>query len=59
VEVEAKFAITGALNPARLMKLALAPYSLREAGVERHSDTLLDTPSRAITGAPPGRRWPP
>lgn len=50
MEVEAKFAITGALNPASLTKVALAPYSLREVGVERHSDTLLDTPSRAITG---------
>ncbi|HEY8325172.1 MAG TPA: CHAD domain-containing protein [Ktedonobacterales bacterium] len=49
MEVEAKFAITGALDPASLMKLALHPYTLRSAGVERHSDTLLDTPARAIT----------
>jgi inorganic triphosphatase YgiF len=50
VEVEAKFAITGSLEPAQILALSLSPYSLREAGIERHSDVLLDTPSRAITG---------
>lgn len=51
MEVEAKFAITGALEPAQIQALELAPYTLRDAGVERHSDALLDTPSRAITGS--------
>ncbi len=50
MEVEAKFAITGALKPARIQELTLSPYALRKAGVERHTDVLLDTPSRAITG---------
>lgn len=49
MEIEAKFAITGDLDPARLTTLALHPYTLRSRGVERHSDTLLDTPSRAVT----------
>ena len=51
MEVEAKFAITGELDPAQISALEFAPYTLRAAGVERHADTLLDTPSRAITGA--------
>ena len=51
MEVEAKFAIAGALEPARIQALTLSPYTLREAGVERHTDTQLDTPSRAITGS--------
>ena len=51
MEVEAKFAITGALEPERIGALSLPPYTLRSAGVERHSDVLLDTPSRALTGA--------
>src|SRR6185312_979597 len=51
VEVEAKFAITGALEPAQIQALELAPYTLRDAGIERHSDALLDTPSHAITSA--------
>lgn len=50
MEVEAKFAITGALEPAQIQALELSPYTLRDAGIERHSDILLDTPSRAITG---------
>lgn len=50
VEVEAKFAITGALKPAQIRALSLSPYTLRDAGVERHTDVLLDTSSRAITG---------
>lgn len=49
MEVEAKFALTGKLDPARLATLSLAPYTLRSVGVERHSDMQLDTPSRAIT----------
>lgn len=49
MEVEAKFAITGALDPASLTTLALHPYTLRSAGVERHRDALLDTSARAIT----------
>jgi inorganic triphosphatase YgiF len=51
VEVEAKFAITGALERAQIQALELSPYTLRAAGVERHHDALLDTPSRAITSA--------
>ncbi len=49
MEVEAKFAITAALKPEQIRALAVSPYTLRAAGVERHSDVLLDTPSRAIT----------
>ena len=49
MEIEAKFAITGALDPASLTTLPLHLYTLRSTGVERHSDTLLDTPSRAVT----------
>ncbi len=51
MEVEAKFAITAALEPEQIGALSLSPYTLRSAGVERHSDVLLDTPSRALTGA--------
>ncbi|HET9110099.1 MAG TPA: CHAD domain-containing protein, partial [Ktedonobacterales bacterium] len=51
MEVEAKFAITAALEPEEINALSLSPYSLRSAGVEHHSDVLLDTPSRALTGA--------
>lgn len=51
MEVEAKFAITGALEPKRIDALALTSYTARAAGVEQHHDILLDTPSRAITSA--------
>lgn len=49
MEVEAKFAITGKLNPKLLDDLDVRPYSLRGAGIEDHVDTLLDTPDRRIT----------
>ncbi|HEX8997964.1 MAG TPA: CHAD domain-containing protein [Ktedonobacterales bacterium] len=51
MEVEAKFAIHGAMDPQQVSSLTLAPYTLRATGVEQHSDLLLDTSSRAITGA--------
>lgn len=56
MEIEAKFAITSALSVQRLNKLPLAPFTLRPAGVERHVDTLLDTPSRTVTGSMHGLR---
>lgn len=56
MEIEAKFAITTPFPPERLNKLPIAPFTLRPAGVERHVDTLLDTPSRAVTNAMHGLR---
>lgn len=56
MEVEAKFAITDALAPEQIDALTLTPYSLRAAGVESHSDILLDTPSRELTQALRGLR---
>ncbi|HEX8731080.1 MAG TPA: CHAD domain-containing protein [Ktedonobacterales bacterium] len=49
MEIEAKFALTEPVAPERIDGLALAPYTLRQAGVERHTDTLLDTPTCAVT----------
>lgn len=49
MEVEAKFAITGALAPEQIDALTLTPYTLRPSGVESHNDVLLDTTSRALT----------
>ena len=51
MEVEAKFAITAALEPEQISALTLSPYTLRPAGVEQHTDVLLDTASGALTGA--------
>ncbi len=56
MEIEAKFAITTPFPPERLNKLPIAPFTLRPAGVEQHVDTLLDTPSRAVTNAMHGLR---
>ncbi|HEX8982341.1 MAG TPA: CHAD domain-containing protein [Ktedonobacterales bacterium] len=50
MEIEAKFAITADLDPQQLDTLKLPNYMLRGAGVERHVDLLLDTPSRLVTG---------
>lgn len=51
MEIEAKFAIIGPLTADAISALDVSPYELRSAGVEEHEDILLDTPSRAITGA--------
>ncbi len=50
MEVEAKFAITGELDPALIDSLDTRPYTFSAAGVEKHVDTLLDTPDLRIIG---------
>ncbi|MGH2518017.1 MAG: CHAD domain-containing protein [Ktedonobacterales bacterium] len=49
MEIEAKYAILGPLNPTALSSLDAGPYHLYFEGESHHQDTLLDTPSRAIT----------
>lgn len=50
MEIEAKYKITGPLDPEMISALDLAPYSLRQGQRHAHHDLLLDTPERAITG---------
>jgi len=49
MEIEAKYAILGPLNPATLPSLDLGPYHLDFENESHHQDVLLDTPSHAIT----------
>src|SRR5260370_27209276 len=49
MEIEAKYAILGPLNPAALTSLDLGPYHLFPDGETHHQDVLLDTPAYAIT----------
>lgn len=49
MEIEAKYAILGPLNPAALSSLDLGPYRLSPDGESHHQDLLFDTTSRAIT----------
>lgn len=49
MEIEAKYAILGPLNPNILITVNLGPYELRPEGESHHHDVLLDTPARAIT----------
>jgi triphosphatase len=49
MELEAKYAILGPLNPATLAALDLGPYQLHPDGETHHQDVVLDTPGRAIT----------
>jgi triphosphatase len=49
MEIEAKYAILGPLNPATLTSLDLGPYHLYPDGETHHQDVLLDTPTFAIT----------
>ncbi|MGH2487173.1 MAG: CHAD domain-containing protein, partial [Ktedonobacterales bacterium] len=51
MEIEAKYAILGPLNPATLATLDLDPYLLAPEGASHHQDVVLDTPGRAITAA--------
>lgn len=51
MEIEAKFAVTGPLPPEQITALDLDPYHLEDRGVERHDDTVLDTPARDLTSA--------
>ncbi len=48
MEIEAKYALTGPLEPADLEAADLHLYQLRFTGDERHHDVLLDTPTRAL-----------
>lgn len=50
MEIEAKFAIIGALSASDIESVDLRPYSLKDGGRETHYDTLLDTASAKITG---------
>lgn len=56
MEIEAKFALTKPIAPERIDALALEIFTLRPAGVEWHSDTLLDTPTCAVTRTKHGLR---
>jgi triphosphatase len=49
MEIEAKYALTGPLEPADLEAVDLHLYRLRPAGDERHHDMLLDTTTRGLT----------
>ena len=49
MEIEAKYAILGPLNPTTLTSLDLGPYHLFPDGETHHQDMLLDTPTLAIT----------
>ncbi len=49
MEIEAKYAVVGPLDPAMLERLDLGPYQLRPSGEEQHHDEVLDTPTRALT----------
>lgn len=51
MEIEAKYAILGPLNPATLSTLDVDPYLLLPEGASHHQDVVLDTPNRAITAA--------
>jgi inorganic triphosphatase YgiF len=51
VEIEAKFAVIGPLDPPHIDTLDLAPYRLVPRGVQRHHDEVLDTPARSLTAA--------
>ena len=51
MEIEAKYAILGPLNPATISTLDVDPYLFLPEGVSHHHDVVLDTPNRAITSA--------
>ncbi|HEY1388186.1 MAG TPA: CHAD domain-containing protein [Ktedonobacterales bacterium] len=48
MEIEAKYALTGPLEPADLEAADLHLYQLHSTGDERHHDVLLDTSMRAL-----------
>jgi triphosphatase len=61
LEIEAKYAIVGPLEPDALGDLSVAPFMLRWLAAETHRDTILDTAERVVTGSHHGlrvRRWP-
>lgn len=49
MEIEAKYALTGPVEPSDIETLAMDPYHLSAQGEERHTDVLLDTQTRALT----------
>lgn len=51
MEIEAKFAVIGPLDPASIDTLDLAPYHLVPRGMQRQHDEVFDTPARSLTGA--------
>lgn len=51
MEIEAKYKITGTLDPATISALDLTPYAVRAGEQLAHHDIMLDTPERAITGS--------
>jgi triphosphatase len=51
MEIEAKYAVTGTLQPDTVTGLDLSPYQLVDRGIERHSDVVLDTLARNLTTA--------
>ncbi|HST88094.1 MAG TPA: CHAD domain-containing protein [Ktedonobacterales bacterium] len=51
MEVEAKYAVIGPLDPERIAALDLGSYTVTARGKERHNDEILDTPDRALTTA--------
>src|SRR5262249_11886060 len=51
MEIEAKYAILGPLNPAVLTALDLSPYAVHPDGEQHHQDVVLDTPAHTITSS--------
>src|SRR6185312_1824071 len=51
MEIEAKYAVIGPLDPERIAALDLGSYMVTARGMERHNDEILDTPDRALTMA--------
>src|SRR5690348_9513261 len=51
MEIEAKYAVIGPLDPERIAALDLGSYTVTARGTERHNDEILDTPDRALTTA--------
>src|SRR5262249_8136757 len=51
MEIEAKYAILGPLNPAVLTTLDLSPYAVHPDGEQHHQDVVLDTPAHSITSS--------
>ncbi len=56
MEIEAKYAIVGPLEPSAIDALKLEPYLLRPAGIKTQHDEILDTAGRAVTGSRHGLR---
>src|SRR5262249_44661476 len=51
MEIEAKYAIRGPLNPAVLTTLDLSPYAVHPDGEQHHQDVVLDTSAHTITSS--------